>query len=287
MGGEMSSPELEELEGDLLLEAVFRCYGHDFRSYSKAVVRKRLRRFADKMGCPAISGLIPQVLHDASLFQALLFELSVSVTQMFRDPAFYRALREQVLPILKTYPSLRIWHAGCATGEEAYSMAILLHEEGLLERATIYATDINNKALQQAKQGLLPKDMISDYGENYQQSGAQRTLNQYYHLQEDCVVMNQDLAKHITFADHNLVIDQVFGEMHLILCRNVLIYFNQDLKDRVLSLLDDSLIRGGFLCLGSGESLLFFSGFRRYREIDRRHRIYRKRFLLQDEDWEA
>jgi chemotaxis protein methyltransferase CheR len=280
----MSEPELEELEADLLLEAVFRCYGHDFRSYAKAIVRKRLRHFADKNGCPSISGLIPQVLHDAALFQALLFELSVSVTQMFRDPAFYRALREQVLPILKTYPSLRIWHAGCATGEEAYSMAILLHEEGLLERSVIYATDINSKALGQAKQGLLPKDMVSDYGANYQQSGARHSLSHYYHFEQDCAVMNRDLAKHITFADHNLVIDQVFGEMHLILCRNVLIYFNHDLKNQVLGLLDNSLIRGGFLCLGSGETLFFFKGCRRYREIDRRQRIYRKRFLLQGED---
>jgi chemotaxis protein methyltransferase CheR len=280
----MNNPELEELETDLLLEAVFRCYGHDFRSYAKAIVRKRLRHFADKTGCPSISSLIPQVLHDAALFQALLLELSVSVTQMFRDPAFYRALREQVLPILQTYPSLRIWHAGCATGEEAYSMAIMLHEEGLLERATIYATDINNKALEQARQGLFPKDMVSDYGENYQQSGARRSLSQYYRLEQNIAVMNRDLAKHITFADHNLVIDQVFGEMHLILCRNVLIYFNHDLKNRVLGLLDQSLIRGGFLCLGSGETLLFFKGCRRYREVDRRHRIYRKRFLLQGEE---
>ncbi len=277
----MERSEIEKIEVELLLEAIFRCYGYDFRSYARASITRQLRQFVEKTGCSCISELIPKLLHDAVLFQQLLLKLSVTVSSMFRDPEFYQTLRREIAPLLKTYPFIRVWIAGCAAGEEAYSVAILLKEEGLLPRATIYATDINERALAAAKEGIYPLSQVREYTENYQRSGPLDSFSSYYHAAHDRIVMNRDLKQSITFARHNLVSDYVFAEMHLILCRNVMIYFNQELKDRVLHLFDDSLIRGGFLCLGVKETLRFSSIDSRYQEADNGGRIYRKRFAAE------
>jgi chemotaxis protein methyltransferase CheR len=277
----MEHGEIEKIEVELLLEAVFRRYGYDFRSYARASVTRQLRQFLEKTEYSCISELIPKMLRDAVLFQQLLLKLSVTVSSMFRDPLFYLTLRREIVPLLKTYPFIRVWIAGCAAGEEAYSVAILLKEEGLLPRATIYATDINERALAAAKEGIYSLSQVREYTENYQRSGPLDSFSSYYHAAHDRIVMNRDLKQSITFARHNLVSDYVFAEMHLVLCRNVMIYFNQELKDRVLQLFDDSLIRGGFLCLGAKETLRFSSIDSRYQEADNGGRIYRKRFAAE------
>ncbi|CAK8717955.1 Chemotaxis protein methyltransferase CheR [Candidatus Electronema halotolerans] len=277
----MDRSDIEKIEVELLLEAIFRRYGYDFRCYARASIIRQLRQFIEKTGHACVSELIPKMLHDAALFQQLLLKLSVTVSSMFRDPSFYQVLRQDIVPLLKTYPFIRVWIAGCAAGEEAYSVAILLKEEGLLARATIYATDINERALAAAKEGIYPLSQVREYTENYQQSGPLDSFSSYYHAAHDRIVMNRDLKQSLTFAKHNLVSDYVFAEMHLILCRNVMIYFNQELKDRVLRLFDDSLIRGGFLCLGAKETLRFSSIDSRYREAEHGGKIYRKRFVAE------
>ena len=273
----MNQNELENLEIDLLLEAVFRRYGYDFRSYARASVVRRLRQLLEQTGLASAGELIPKALHDPAFFQELLAALSITVSGMFRDPEFWRSLRENVVPLLRTYPYIRVWVAGCASGEEAYTMAILLKEEGLAAHSTIYATDINDQALAVAKEGIYPLRQVREYSENYQKSGPHDSFSRYCHASHDHIIMSRELKKNITFANHNLVSDQVFAEMHLILCRNVMIYFNQELKDRVLGLLDSSLIRGGFLCLGTKESLRFSSSESCCEEIDSKNKIYRKR----------
>ncbi|WP_339133909.1 MAG: protein-glutamate O-methyltransferase CheR [Candidatus Electrothrix sp. GW3-4] len=272
----MQEKELEEIERTLLLEAVFLRYGYDFRNYAQATIRRRIEQFLAKNDVETIGALLPRIIREPLFFQSLLCEFSVTVTEMFRDPAFYRALREEVVPLLKTYPFIKIWVAGCATGEEAYSVAILLKEEGLLEKATLFATDINDESLAKAKRGIYPLKQVREYTENFQETGSVHSFSRYYHADQDDVVMDRGLKNKITFANHNLVSDQVFGEMHLILCRNVMIYFDKKLQDRVLKLFDQSLIRGGFLCLGGRESLRFFSLAEQYERLDRKNRIYRK-----------
>ncbi len=272
----MTPVELEAVEIDLLLEAVFRRYGYDFRSYARASVVRRLRQLLEQTGIASIGELIPKLLHEPAFFQELLAAFSITVSGMFRDPEFWFSLRENVAPLLRTYPFIRVWVAGCACGEEAYSMAILLKEEGLAAHATIYATDINDQALATAKEGIYPLRQVREYSENYQKSGPHDSFSRYCHASHDHVIMSRELKKSITFAKHNLVSDQVFAEMHLILCRNVMIYFNQELKDRVLRLLDSSLIRSGFLCLGAKESLRFSPSDSLCEEIDSRNKIYRK-----------
>lgn len=272
----MQEKELEEIERTLLLEAIFLRYGYDFRNYSQATIKRRMTQFVAKSGLETVGELLPKVLRDPLFFQNLLFEFSVTVTEMFRDPSFYRALREEVVPLLKTYPFIKVWSAGCATGEEVYSLAILLKEEGLLEKATIFATDINDESLAKAKRGIYPLKQVREYTENFQATGSLHSFSRYYHADQGYIVMDRGLKNRITFAKHNLVSDQVFGEMHLILCRNVMIYFNKELQERVLNLFDLSLIRGGFLCLGSRESLRFSSLSEKYEEQDSNNRIYRK-----------
>jgi chemotaxis protein methyltransferase CheR len=274
---QMESRELEQLEVDLLLEAIFRRYGYDFRRYARASITRRLRQLVERRGESSLSQLIPQVLQEPACFHEVLSVLSITVSTMFRDPLFYKRLREEVVPLLRTYPFIRVWVAGCACGEEAYSLAILLHEEGLAAQSTIYATDMNDQALALAKEGIYSLKQVKEYSENYQKSGPQDSLSTYFHADQNYIVMSQDLKKKITFAKHNLVSDTVFAEMHLILCRNVMIYFNQDLKNKVLGLLDSSLIRGGFLCLGSKESLNAPSSSNCYEAVDSKNRIYRKR----------
>ncbi len=272
----MLEQEIEEIEQALLLEAIFLRYGYDFRNYSQATIRRRVRQFVVKNNLETISELLPRIIRDPSFFQALLFEFSVTVTEMFRDPSFYMALRKEVIPLLKTYPFIKIWLAGCATGEEAYSIAILLQEEGMLEKSTVFATDINGDSLVKAQKGIYPLKQVREYTENYQETGSSCSFSRYYHADQKHIIMDRVLKNKITFAHHNLVSDQVFGEMHLIFCRNVMIYFNNKLQERVLKLFDQSLIRGGFLCLGSRESLRAFRLSEQYTSLDTRNKIYRK-----------
>jgi chemotaxis protein methyltransferase CheR len=229
-------------------------------------------------GLEDISQMQSKVLNDEIFASTLLQDLSITVTEMFRDPSFYVSLRENVIPVLKTYPFIKIWHAGCATGEEAYSMAIVMHEEGLYDRTTIYATDFNQRVLNQAKEGIFSNKMMKKYATNYQLSGGKDSFSSYYTSDHDNVIMNQSLKKNIVWANHNLVTDSVFAEVHLILCRNVLIYFNQNLQNKVQNLFYNSLINGGILCLGSKESLQFTELHDEYTALDKKQRIFKKRY---------
>ena len=262
----MKTDKIKEIELDLLLEAIFRRYGHDFRNYARASVERRVRQFLPKAGCGTVSEMIPKLLHDEAFFAGFLGQFSIPVTEMFRDPPVYRSIRENVLPLLKTYPFIKVWHAGCASGEEAYSLAIVLKEAGLYDQTTIYATDFNDLILQKAREGIYDLESMKLFTKNYQSSGGKRSLSEYYHAQYGAAVVDQRLGRNITFANHNLATDSVFSETHLILCRNVLIYFNRDLQDRVLELFRDSLIRGGFLCLGSKESIQFSKVGKRFQD---------------------
>lgn len=273
----MKKNEIENIEITLLLEAIFERYGHDFRSYARASVERRIKQFLSKSGSNTISEMIPKLLHDESFFERFVQEFSITVTKMFRDPLVYRSIREKVVPFLKTYPFIKIWHAGCATGEEAYSLAILLKEESLYDRTTLFATDFNDAALDKAKQGIYALDNMKEFTLNYQQAGGTRSFSEYYHAHYGSIAINRSLKKNITFANHNLVTDSVFTEMHLILCRNVLIYFNKALQHRVLNLFSDSLVHGGFLCLGTKESLQFFDVQDHFKTVDGKRRIYRKK----------
>jgi chemotaxis protein methyltransferase CheR len=272
----MTDSEIEEVEITLLLEAVFRRYGYDFRCYARASVGRRVRGLLPSCGCASVADLIPKVLHDQDVFARLAQVLSITVTEMFRDPFVYRALRDQVLPVLRTWPRIKVWHAGCATGEEVYSLAILLTEEGLYDRATIYATDFNDDAIARAREGIYDLDRMREFTKAYQEAGGRRSFADYYHARYASAVVAAGLKAHITFANHNLAVDRVFGEMHLVICRNVLIYFNRELQDRVLSLFSESLVNGGFLCLGTKEDLRFSPAAREFEEVDRKARVYKR-----------
>jgi len=275
----MENDGVENIEITLLLEGIFLRYGHDFRSYGRASVERRIRQFQEKSGYAAISEMIPKLLRDETFFQGLLRDLSITVTEMFRDPFVYRRIREKVIPLLHTYPFIKIWHAGCATGEEAYSLAIVLQEEGLYERATIFATDFNDTALEKAKTGIYPMDNVKLFTNNYHGSGGTLPFSEYYHAHYESMAISPSLKKRIVFANHNLVTDAVFSEMHMILCRNVLIYFDATLQKKVLGLFRESLIRGGFLCLGNKESLRFSDVEKDFNTIDDKGKIYRKKIL--------
>jgi len=253
----MKQAEVENIETRLLLEAVCQRYGYDFRHYSPASLKRRIFNFLAKSEFRKVSELIPYLLHDEKAFTAFLFNISVTVTEMFRDPQAYRALREQVVPYLKTYPFIKIWLAGCATGEELYSMAILLEEEGLLERSQIYATDINEESLAIARTGIYEISRLKEYTRNYQMAGGKASFADYYHSRYGSAIMRESLRRNVVFSSHNLAADAVFGEMNLVACRNVLIYFDQHLQDRALNLFRDSLVPQGFLWLGTKESLKF------------------------------
>ena len=272
----MKKNEIEDIELELLLEAIYRRYGHDFRDYARASVSRRMEHARKKLGCTTLSGMLPGLLHDESFFESLLADFSITVTDMFRHPPTYRALREKVVPVLRTYPFVKIWHAGCATGEEVYSLAILLEEEGLYDRCTIFATDFNDSALQQAREGIYPLGNVKQYTANYQRSGGTESFSKYYHAEYASMILNKDLKRNITWANHNLATDGVFSEVHLALCRNVLIYFNKALQNRVLKVITESLVRGGFLCLGNKESLLFTDEFEIYRIMDDEGKVYQK-----------
>ncbi|MCA9520617.1 MAG: protein-glutamate O-methyltransferase CheR [Myxococcales bacterium] len=273
----MDEETVEGIEVDLLLEALRRRYGYDFRSYARATVERRVRQFLSEMSVASIADAIPRLLHDESFAITLMQHFSISVTEMFRDPEVYHVLRSAVVPLLKTYPHVKVWHAGCATGEEVYSMAILLREEGLYERATIFGTDFNDAALQSAKAGIYPLQKIQEFTKNYQRAGGRRSFADYYHADYDSALIDSALKRRVTFANHNLVTDTVFGEMTLILCRNVMIYFNQELRARALRLFTESLVRGGFLCIGTREDLTFSEVVDAYEVVDAKARIYKKK----------
>ena len=262
---------------DLLLEAIYRRYGHDFRNYSRSSLERRLAQFQVDSPYKTYSELTGRLLRDSLFFHKLAAYFSVSVTALFRDPFFYAALQEKVLPLLRTWPHFKIWHAGCATGEEPYSMAILLNDAKLLNKALIYATDISLPALETAKTGVYPLDTIKQGSINYLKAGGVVSLSNYYHALYDAAQLDTSLKKRITFSQHNLVLDKSFGEMQLIICRNVLIYFNQSLQNQVLELFWESLEYGGFLCLGDKESLMFSSVADRFTTVDEQAKIYKKK----------
>jgi len=269
----------ESIEIQLFLEAIYLKYGYDFRNYSKASIKRRIEQRLGRSKLPNISTMQHKLLYDKKFFETMFLDLSINVTEMFRDPLFYKALRNTVLPILKTYPYIKIWHAGCSTGEEVYSMAVLLKEEGLLNKALIYATDVNEKVLKKAKEGIYPIDRIKEYTTNYQMSGGEASFADYYVAKYDAAIMDKSLKENIVFSQHNLVTDGVFGEMHLIVCRNVLIYFNKELQNSVISLFNDSLIRKGLLSLGSKESLRFTNFNDHYSELVAKQKIYQKKII--------
>ena len=270
------SSELERIEIELLLEGVFRQYGFDFRSYAFASMRRRLWKRVEAEGLTTLSDLQARVLHDSDTMERLLLDLSVNVTAMFRDPYFYSAFRTEVVPLLRTYPFIRIWHAGCSTGEEVYSSAILLHEAGLYDRSRIYATDINEVVLQQARRGIFPLERMQEYTENYIKAGGTRSFSEYYTAKYDGALFDQKLVRNVVFAQHNLVTDRSFSEFNVIFCRNVLIYFDKELQNRVHSLFYDSLVRLGILCLGSKESLKFSKYEPCYERLGTNEKVYRK-----------
>jgi len=269
-------PELEQVEVELLLEGIFRKYGFDFRAYAYASIRRRLWKRIEAEGLRTISGLQERVLHEPEMMERLLLDLSINVTAMFRDPQFYRVFREQVVPMLRTYPFIRLWHAGCATGEEVYSMAILLQEEGLYERARIYATDINEVVLQKAKEGIFPLDRMQEYTENYITAGGKRAFSDYYVARYGGALFSPSLTKNVVFSQHNLVTDRSFSEFNVVLCRNVLIYFDKSLQSKVHGLFYESLAMFGILALGSRESLRFSPYEECYEQINGPEKIYRK-----------
>ncbi len=273
----MDDPHNENIELQLLLQAIHLKYGYDFRDYAKASIKRRVLHRLKSSQLPNISALQHSILNDVRCFEQLLLDLSINVTEMFRDPSFYQALRETVIPLLREFPFLKIWHAGCATGEEVYSMAILLKEEGLYSRAQLYATDMNEVVLKQAKDGIFPISRLKQYTENYQKSGGREAFSDYYSAHYEHAVMDKSLKENILFSDHNLATDGVFGEMHLIMCRNVLIYFNRELQNRALGLFADSLCEGGVLCLGSKESIRFSDYSRQFEDIAREEKIYLKK----------
>ena len=265
-----------EIELRLLMEAIYLKYSYDFRDYSRASQKRRVLHALEQFGCATISALQEKILHDAAVFAQLLQFLTIPVSEMFRDPTFFLALREQVVPRLQTYPSVKIWIAGCSTGEEVYSLAILLREEGLLERSLIYATDINPRSLDKARQGIFSLGSIKGHTENYQKAGGKRAFSDYYTAAYDAAIFDKTLCENITFADHSLATDSVFSETQLVLCRNVLIYFNKKLQDRALGLFHESLSHRGVLGLGSKESIDFSAYADRFEAIDKPERIFRK-----------
>lgn len=267
---------LEALEIELLLEAVFRYYGYDFRNYAPASLKRRIWNVIEAEGLSSISGLQEKVLHHRDCLERFLLVLSVNVTAMFRDPSFYLAFRNVVVPLLRTYPFIRIWHAGCSTGEEAYSMAILMQEEDLYNRCRIYATDMDEAVLKKAKEGIFPLERMQDYTYNYQQAGGKRSFSEYYTSGYEHAIFSSSLKKNLIFSQHNLVGDGPFNEFNVILCRNVLIYFNKMLQERVQNLFYESLIKFGILGLGRQESLILTSYGQRYEVLVSHEKLYRK-----------
>ena len=268
--------ELEKIEISLLLEGIYRYYGHDFRNYVFPSVRRRIIQRCRLEKCESISELTNKLLHEPDCMMRLFQDFLINVTEMFRDPSFFLSFRENVVPKLRDYEDIRIWHAGCSTGEEAYSMAILLDEEGLYSRSRLYATDINEGYLERAREGSYPLAQMKNYTKNYQQAGGKRAFSEYYTVKDGRVRFKSSLSENILFAPHNLVTDKSFNEFHVIICRNVLIYFDSTLQKRVQRLFVDSLVSGGFLGLGRKESIKFSGQAHNYQAIDTRENIFQK-----------
>ncbi len=269
---------MKETEIQKLLDAVHEKYGYDFRNYSRSHIKRRLNRELALSDYKSISELAEGILLDSKRFYEMLADLFVHTTSMFRDTDFYLSFRKNVVPVLRTYPSIRIWSAGCATGEEAYSIAIILKEEGLYDQARIYATDISNSVLRKAKDGIFPIGSMKEYTELYQKSGGREAFSDYYKAEHNFAMMDPSLKKNVVFSSHNLAIDEVFAEMNVILCRNVLIYFNNDLQTRAFRLFRDSLGIKGFLCLGSKEDVRFSSLSEDFEDFEERMKIYKRRY---------
>ncbi len=271
-----TAPDNIDIELRMLVEAVYLKYNYDFRDYTGASQKRRVLVALREMDCATVSELQAKVLHQPEAFSQLLQYLTIPVSEMFRDPEYFAAIRNQVVPHLRTYPSLKIWVAGCSTGEEVYSLAILLHEEGLLERTMIYATDINPVSLDAARRGVFPLDRMRLFTENYQKSGGKRAFSDYYTAAYGGALFERMLVENVTFADHSLATDSVFSETHFVSCRNVMIYFNRRLQNRVLGLFHESLCYRGFLGLGSKESIDFSHYAHRFEPLARRERLFRK-----------
>ncbi|WP_343629297.1 protein-glutamate O-methyltransferase CheR [Roseateles sp.] len=272
----MAAQEID-IEVGLILEAIYQRYHYDFRDYAASSLRRRLKSTMQRFACETLSQLQGRLLREPDVIRAVLADLTVQVSEMFRDPEYFLALREQVVPVLRTYPSLKLWVAGCSSGEEAYSLAILMKEEGLLERTLIYATDINQEALAQAQAGVYRIDLVPGFSENYRLAGGKGSLSDHYTAAYDHVLLDKSLKDRIVFSDHSLSTDSVFAEVQLVSCRNVLIYFNRALQDRAFGLFSDALCRGGFLGLGARETIRFSSHVDDFVEIAPRERVYRKR----------
>lgn len=268
--------KIEDIEIRLLLEALYVRYHYDFRNYAMSSLRRRLRQAREQLGFPTISAIQEQVLHDETMLPRLLGYLTVQVSEMFRDPSYFRSIRDKVVPHLKTYPSLKVWIAGCSSGEELYSFVILFREEGLEERTIFYATDINQDALRIAEAGVYDLDRIQLFTENHRKSGGKSSLSNYYATGYGRATFDRSLRQHVVFSDHSLVTDAVFGEMNLISCRNVMIYFDRPLQDRAVGMFKDSLARKGFLGIGAKESLRFSAHAHSFSELVKDDKIYQK-----------
>lgn len=266
----------EAVEIKLLLEGVYAHYGMDFRNYAHASIRRRIAHRMREESLATVSGLQDKVLHDASCLERLLLDLSVNVTSMFRDPGFYRVFREKAVPMLHTYPFVRIWHAGCASGEEVYSLAILLREEGIADRCRIYATDMNEPVIEKAKSGIFPLSAMQEYTSNYLQAGGKGTFSDYYTAKYESAIFKRSLVENVVFSRHNLAMEGSFNEFNVILCRNVMIYFNHELQEKVHDLLKGSLRNFGYLGLGNRESMAYCPHQADFEAVDGRHRLYRK-----------
>ncbi|MBI4863551.1 MAG: protein-glutamate O-methyltransferase CheR [Candidatus Riflebacteria bacterium] len=268
--------DLDSLELGLLLEGLHRRHGFDLRDYSRASLSRRIERFKQQEGIASTLGLLERALREGDLWERLLRELTIHTTSMFRDPTFFLAFREKVVPLIRTYPFIRIWVAGCSTGEELYSTAIILHEEGLLDRCRLYATDLNEEVVSQAKTGVFPVSSMKESTGSYQAAGGQRPFSEYYTVRDELAILSPALSRTTIFAAHNLVSDASFNEFQMIFIRNVMIYFNRSLQDRVLRLVHGSLCRLGFVCLGRRESMRFSPHEECYEEFVPGEKLYRK-----------
>jgi chemotaxis protein methyltransferase CheR len=266
---------IEDRELDVLINDIYEYYGYDFSSYSRASFKRRINRLFHLDGFRHFSGFLSKIRSEPDYFKRMVEEITVNVTEMFRDPLFYKTLRTEILPILGTKPFIRFWHAGCSTGEEVYSMAILLKEANLLHKSLIYATDINSGVLNIAKKGVFPLQMMQQYSENYRISGGERDFSQYYTANYGSAKFAEDLSERMVFSQHNLVSDRSFNEFDLILCRNVLIYFDKDLQERALALFDDSLARLGYLALGTKETINYASIQSKFKQLNK-EKIWKK-----------
>jgi len=273
----LDAKQIAEIEVDVLLEAIRLRYDYDFKNYARASLKRRVHSLLSKENLEMPYQLIPRILYDNKIFDKFLSEMSVTVTELFRDPPFFKSIQEIIFPVLKTYPYFKIWHAGCATGEEVYSLAILLKEAGLLDKAKIYATDYNKQSLDLAKAGIYDASNMEKNAEAYIKAGGKKSLDHYYTQQYDAFKFKDELNKNVTFAYHNLVKDGVFGEMHMVICRNVLIYFDKDLQNHAFTLFDNSMVKRGFLCLGSKETIDYSVLKSQYETFSKPNKIYRKK----------